>query len=123
MTSASINGTVSEAVISQGSVLTGRPILCQAACFNHSDPISCCCYFLFCSFTGTGSLDLRTSQFLEQLRQNPTLGIMREQLAELLSEKVEKCGIPRGAPGISDQVLQNKLAMQQTQRKAYLQVS
>ena len=82
-----------------------------------------CVCVCVCSFTGTGSLDLRTSQFLEQLRQNPTLGIMREQLAELLSEKVEKCGIPRGAPGITDQVLQNKLAMLQTQRQAYLQVS
>nr|KAG5696484.1 hypothetical protein BaRGS_016523 [Batillaria attramentaria] len=60
-------------------------------------------------------------QFLEQLRQNPTLGLMREQLAELLAEKVEKCGIPRGAPGITDQVLQNKLAMQETQRKAFEQ--
>ncbi|KAK7482854.1 hypothetical protein BaRGS_00025887 [Batillaria attramentaria] len=72
-------------------------------------------------FSGTGSLGLRTSQFLEQLRQNPTLGLMREQLAELLAEKVEKCGIPRGAPGITDQVLQNKLAMQETQRKAFEQ--
>ncbi|XP_070173911.1 cilium assembly protein DZIP1L-like isoform X2 [Littorina saxatilis] len=72
-------------------------------------------------FTGTGSLNLRTSQFLEQLRLNPTLGLMRDQLSELLAEKVEKCGIPRGAPGIADQVLQNKLAMQRTQRQSYVQ--
>ncbi|KAL8624507.1 hypothetical protein ACOMHN_053050 [Nucella lapillus] len=71
--------------------------------------------------TGNSSMNLRTSQFLEQLRQNPTLGIMRDQLAELLSEKVEKCGVPRGAPGISDTMLHNKLAMQRTQRQAYLQ--
>lgn len=76
----------------------------------------------FCRFSGGSSLGLRTSQFLEQLRQNPTMGIMRDELATLLDEKVEKCGIPHGTTGISDQMLQNKLGMQHTQRQSYLQV-
>lgn len=71
--------------------------------------------------TGTGTLDLHTSQFLEQLRQNPSLGLMREQLSEVLAEMVAKCGIPRGAPGIDSIVLQHKLAMRSTQRKSDVQ--
>ncbi|BFZ00648.1 hypothetical protein BsWGS_03687 [Bradybaena similaris] len=42
----------------------------------------------------TGTQSLHTMQFLEELRKNPTLAIMREQLAEMLQEQVEKKGIP-----------------------------
>ncbi|RUS91101.1 hypothetical protein EGW08_001126, partial [Elysia chlorotica] len=69
----------------------------------------------------TGTQSLHTTQFLEELRKNPTLGVMREELAALLQEHVEKKGIPAGQRGISDQVLQSKLSMLQTQRQANIQ--
>ncbi|KAK3744300.1 hypothetical protein RRG08_030385 [Elysia crispata] len=69
----------------------------------------------------TGTQSLHTTQFLEELRKNPTLGVMRQELAALLQEHVEKKGIAAGQKGISDQVLQSKLSMLQTQRQAHVQ--
>ncbi|XP_071085075.1 cilium assembly protein DZIP1L-like isoform X1 [Haliotis cracherodii] len=71
--------------------------------------------------TGTlGERTLGTTQFLEQLRKNPTLKIMHDEFASLLDEQVAKRGIPPGSPGISQQVLDNKLAMMRTQRQSYI---
>ncbi|GFR94781.1 zinc finger protein DZIP1 [Elysia marginata] len=69
----------------------------------------------------TGTQSLHTTQFLEELRKNPTLGVMRQELAALLQEHVEKKGIAAGQRGISDQVLQSKMSMLQTQRQAHIQ--
>ncbi|CAL1533172.1 unnamed protein product [Lymnaea stagnalis] len=69
----------------------------------------------------TGTQTLHTSQFLEEFRKNPTLALMREQLAELLQEHVEKKGIPPNQTGITDQVLESKLNMLRTQRYVNIQ--
>ncbi|GFO28330.1 Zinc finger protein dzip1 [Plakobranchus ocellatus] len=69
----------------------------------------------------TGTQSLHASQFLEELRKNPTLGVMRQELAALLQEHIEKKGIPPGQKGISDHVLQSKLSMLHTQRQANVQ--
>ena len=61
-------------------------------------------------------------RFIEQLRQNPALAAVREQLREVLVERVEMCGVPRASTGIDGALLLNKTAMQQMQRKAYVQV-
>ncbi|XP_046557569.1 zinc finger protein DZIP1L-like [Haliotis rubra] len=71
--------------------------------------------------TGTlGERTLGTTQFLEQLRKNPTLKIMHDEFASLLDEQVAKRGIPHGTHGITQQVLDNKLAMMKTQRQSYV---
>ena len=41
----------------------------------------------------SGELTLRTTQFLEELRKNPTLKVMRDELASLLQDHLEKIGI------------------------------
>ncbi|XP_012939036.1 zinc finger protein DZIP1L [Aplysia californica] len=69
----------------------------------------------------TGTQSLHASQFLEELRKNPTLAVMRTELAALLQEHVEKKGIPPNQTGISDQVLKNKLSMLDTQRQGHVQ--
>ncbi|CAG5125665.1 unnamed protein product [Candidula unifasciata] len=69
----------------------------------------------------TGTQSLHTMQFLEELRKNPTLAVMREQLAEMLQEQVEKKGIPPGQTGITDEVLKSKLAILSTQRQMHVQ--
>ena len=43
--------------------------------------------------TASGEVTLRTTQFLEQLRKNPTLKIMRDELVSLLQDQLEKIGI------------------------------
>ena len=42
----------------------------------------------------SGEVTLRTTQFLDQLRKNPTLKIMRDELVSVLQEQLEKIGIP-----------------------------
>ncbi|XP_059169975.1 cilium assembly protein DZIP1L-like isoform X2 [Physella acuta] len=69
----------------------------------------------------TGTRTLHTSQFLEELKKNPSMAVMREQLAELLQELVEKKGIPATQTGITDGVLENKLNLLQTQRQLNVQ--
>ncbi|KAK3586230.1 hypothetical protein CHS0354_014051 [Potamilus streckersoni] len=83
------------------------------------------------SFTGSrtpystlgtsGELTLQTTQFLDQLRKNPTLKIMRDQLAEVLEENLEKIGIARGTRGIPDEVLQSKLEHLNNRRQTLIQ--
>lgn len=58
----------------------------------------------------SGEVTLRTTQFLEQLRKNPTLKMMRDELVSLLQEQLEKIGIPPGTKSIPDEVLFSKLA-------------
>ena len=41
----------------------------------------------------SGEVTLRTTQFLEQLRKNPTLKMMRDELVSLIQEELEKIGI------------------------------
>ena len=50
--------------------------------------------FISNCFRQTETQSLHASQFLEELRKNPTLAVMREELAALLQEHVEKKGIP-----------------------------
>ncbi|KAH9514221.1 hypothetical protein Btru_028421 [Bulinus truncatus] len=64
---------------------------------------------------------LHTNEFIEGLRKNPTLALIRDQLAEVLQDYMEKNGIPKSQTGISDQVLENKLNLLQTQRQVYQQ--
>ncbi|KAL3846509.1 hypothetical protein ACJMK2_017489 [Sinanodonta woodiana] len=83
------------------------------------------------SFSGTrtpystlgtsGELTLQTTQFLDQLRKNPTLKIMRDQLADVLEENLEKIGIARGTRGIPDEVLQSKVEHLNNRRQALIQ--
>lgn len=42
----------------------------------------------------SGEITLKTQQFLEELRKNPTLKIMRDELEQLLQEQLEKIGVP-----------------------------
>ena len=49
---------------------------------------------LYCRTERSGEVTLRTTQFLEQLRKNPTLKMMRDELVSLLQEQLEKIGIP-----------------------------
>ena len=47
-----------------------------------------------CRTEASGEVTLRTTQFLDQLRKNPTLKIMRDELVSVLQEQLEKIGIP-----------------------------
>uniref|UniRef100_A0A2C9KYA3 C2H2-type domain-containing protein n=1 Tax=Biomphalaria glabrata TaxID=6526 RepID=A0A2C9KYA3_BIOGL len=78
---------------------------------GHETPIS--------TLNQTGTL--HTQEFLDGLRKNPTLALIREQLTEVLLDQIEKNGIPKSQIGITDQVLENKLNLLQTQRQAHLQ--
>ena len=61
---------------------------------------------------------------MEQLKKNPhILKNMREELAGLLDERLDQRGIPRGTTGISSKVLDNKLAILQTERQGIANVS
>jgi len=52
-------------------------------------------YFsLYFSTTQSGEVTLRTTQFLEKLKENPALKIMRDELVSLLQDQLEKIGIP-----------------------------
>lgn len=42
----------------------------------------------------SGEITLKTQQFLEELRKNPTLKIMRDELVQLLQDQLEKIGVP-----------------------------
>lgn len=46
----------------------------------------------------SGELTLRTTQFLEELRKNPTLRLMRDELISLLQDSLDKIGIPPVCP-------------------------
>lgn len=67
--------------------------------------------------TASGEVTLRTTQFLDQLRKNPTLKIMRDELVSVLQDHLEKIGIPPGTKGISDETLQSKLIHLRTRRQ------
>ncbi|KAL5004931.1 hypothetical protein ScPMuIL_018387 [Solemya velum] len=64
---------------------------------------------------------LGTTQFLRNLRENPTLQVLREQLAEMLEENIQNMGIPKGSKGIGEDLLKSKLTMLKTRRQATIQ--
>ncbi|XP_060079369.1 cilium assembly protein DZIP1-like isoform X2 [Ylistrum balloti] len=64
----------------------------------------------------SGELTLRTTQFLEELRKNPTLKVMRDELASLLQDHLQKIGIPPEMRGIPDDVLVSKMSLLKTRR-------
>ncbi|XP_053404579.1 cilium assembly protein DZIP1L-like isoform X4 [Mercenaria mercenaria] len=65
----------------------------------------------------SGEVTLRTTQFLDQLRKNPTLKIMRDELVSVLQDQLEKIGIPPGTKGISNETLLSKLTHLRTRRQ------
>ncbi|KAL4220080.1 Zinc finger protein dzip1 [Mactra antiquata] len=67
--------------------------------------------------TASGEITLRTTQFLDQLRRNPSLKIMRDELVSLLQDNLEKIGIPPGTKGIPEETLTNKLIHLRTRRQ------
>lgn len=58
----------------------------------------------------SGEVTLRTTQFLEQLRKNPTLKLLRDEFVSQLQEQLERIGIPPGMKSIPEDVLYSKLA-------------
>lgn len=69
----------------------------------------------------SGELTLRTTQFLEELRKNPTLKVMRDELASLLQDHLQKIGIPPEMRGVPNDVLASKMALLKTRRQATIQ--
>ncbi|WAR28897.1 DZI1L-like protein, partial [Mya arenaria] len=69
----------------------------------------------------SGEVTLRTTQFLEKLRANPSLKIMRDELVSLLQENLEKIGIAPGTKCISNEILASKLAHLRTRRQQLAQ--
>ncbi|OWF49665.1 zinc finger protein Dzip1-like [Mizuhopecten yessoensis] len=69
----------------------------------------------------SGELTLRTTQFLEELRKNPTLKVMRDELASLLQDHLQKIGIPPEMRGIPNDVLLSKMGLLKTRRQATVQ--
>jgi len=52
-------------------------------------------YFVLLNSTeASGEVTLRTTQFLDKLRENPALKIMRDELVSMLQDNLEKIGIP-----------------------------
>ncbi|XP_033759384.1 zinc finger protein Dzip1-like [Pecten maximus] len=69
----------------------------------------------------SGELTLRTTQFLEELRKNPTLKVMRDELASLLQDHLQKIGIAPEMRGIPNDVLVSKMGLLKTRRQATIQ--
>ncbi|XP_048745463.2 cilium assembly protein DZIP1-like isoform X2 [Ostrea edulis] len=69
----------------------------------------------------SGELTLRTTQFLEELRKNPTLKLMRDELISLLQDSLDKIGIPPETRGIPDDLLISKLALLKQRRQTTVQ--
>ncbi|XP_078313017.1 uncharacterized protein LOC111134574 isoform X2 [Crassostrea virginica] len=69
----------------------------------------------------SGELTLRTTQFLEELRKNPTLKLMRDELISLLQDSLDKIGIPPETRGIPDDLLISKLALLKQRRQTTIQ--
>ncbi|KAK3094724.1 hypothetical protein FSP39_005449 [Pinctada imbricata] len=69
----------------------------------------------------SGELTLRTTQFLEELRKNPTLKLMRDELISLLQDSLDKIGIPPETRGIPDNILHSKLAVLKQRRQTTIQ--
>lgn len=69
----------------------------------------------------SGELTLRTTQFLEELRKNPTLRLMRDELISLLQDSLDKIGIPPETRGIPDDLLISKLALLKQRRQSTVQ--
>lgn len=66
----------------------------------------------------SGEITLKTQQFLEELRRNPTLKIMRDELVQLLQDQLDKIGVPPGTPGLPDDVLRAKLQILLARRQS-----
>ncbi|XP_052217759.1 cilium assembly protein DZIP1L-like isoform X1 [Dreissena polymorpha] len=71
--------------------------------------------------TGSGEITLRTTQFLEKLRENPQLRFMRDELVSMLQDQLEKIGIAPGTKYLPGDMLANKLAHLQTRRQTLVQ--
>lgn len=65
----------------------------------------------------SGEVTLRTQQFLEELRKNPTLKIMRDELVQLLQDQLDKIGVPPETRGLPDDVLRSKLDILKNRRQ------
>ncbi|XP_063429640.1 cilium assembly protein DZIP1L-like [Mytilus trossulus] len=65
----------------------------------------------------SGEITLKTQQFLEELRKNPTLKIMRDELEQLLQEQLEKIGVPPETRGLPVDILRNKLQILRGRRQ------
>ena len=66
----------------------------------------------------SGEITLRTQQFLEELRKNPTLKIMRDELEQLLQDQLDKIGVPPETRGLPLEVLRSKLDILRTRRQS-----